>query len=127
MKKLRIVLPLILIALALCITAVIYFKQEDNTDVIVEQGSDEYEEVVEDLAEVNYEVIGYATSDVVRVAESLNKQGINGIITETLIEECTVEIDEKTLSYGTDRYYRVFTETDVYTAVLIDGEVIYWR
>ena len=79
MKKLRIVLPLILIALALCITAVIYFKQEDNTDVIVEQGSDEYEEVVEDLAEVNYEVIGYATSDVVRVAESLNKQGINGI------------------------------------------------
>ena len=127
MNKLRIVVPLILIALALCITAVIYFKQEGNTDVIVEHGSDEYEEVVEDLAEVNYEVIGYATSDIVRVAESLNKQGINGIITETLIEECTVEIDEKILSYGTDRYYRVFTETEVYTAVLIDGEVIYWR
>ena len=127
MKKLRIVIPLILIALALCITAVIYFRQEDNTDIIIEQGSDEYEEVVEDLAEVNYEVVGYATSDIVRVAESLNKKGINGIITETLIAECTIELDEKVLSYGTDRYYRVFTETDVYTAVLIDGEVIYWR
>lgn len=127
MKKLRIVVPLILIVLALCITAVIYFRQEDNIDIILEQDSDKYEEVVEDLAEVNYEVVGYATSDIIRVAESLNKQGINGIITEALIADCTVEVDEKILSYGTDRYYRVFTETEVYTAVLIDGEVIYWR
>ena len=120
------ILIISIVSVIISVGVLFYINREDsaetsntkqNTNVVV----------VEEINSYGFDEVTADTPDAARVAQVLFEKGIEGFFTEFVISECTGEIPEEVLQYDVDTYYSIATDNGFVTAVVVDGEVIYWE
>ena len=124
MKK-KITFMLIVILAVLCTFILISYLKDTPEEQLVQE--DKQREIdIEKIESLGFDSSYVETTDAERVALAFNELGIQGVIVESKIAD-NEGVPDEVYEYNVDKYFSILSGIDCYTAVVIDGEVIYWR